>query len=70
MKLEFKEVQKALDYISKEGDRGFISISGINKDTAFEGVIFEFMTLTGDSASIFLPTNEKAFSKLTISERF
>ena len=70
LKFQYKELQKALDYISKHGDQAFVVIKTINPDTAFEGIVLEFKNNEDDQVSIFLPTNEKAFSKITTSERF
>ncbi len=70
MKIQYKELRKALDYIAKNGDQAFVTIKAINEETAFEGIVFEFINNETDAVSIFLPTNEKAFSKITTSERF
>lgn len=69
MKLQFKELKKAIDYILKHGDQGNVSVFGAQGpgDGSF---IIKFSDMNGDEVSISLPSDERAFSKLTRTERF
>ncbi len=69
MKLQFKELKKAIDYIVKHGDQGSINVFGAQGvgDGAF---IIAFSDANGDEVKISLPTDEREFIKLTRTERF
>ncbi len=71
MKIEFSRLKKAIDYIEKHGDKGLIDINLSNFGTVKDHVEIKFNTVAdGDIVMIELPTDDRAFNKITKSERF
>lgn len=70
MKIEFKELKKALDYIDKHSDKGKITIQLQQQGTVHDCLLLIFTDGSNDSIVISLPTDERAFSKISKTERF
>lgn len=70
MKLSYKEMQKAMDYIAKNSDKAFLDIDSGPAIYPREGLRIKFTNNSGDDVEIFMPLDEQAFSKITKTERF
>lgn len=70
MKIQFKELKKAVEYINKNGDHASVDLSFAAKDGTINRLRFAFSDLKGDDIVIEVPDDERAFSKLTRTERF
>jgi hypothetical protein len=70
MKIDYKELKKAVDYIEKHGDKDKVEIKVSGVGGAFGGITLVFQRLDAHSVEIKIFEDEKMFSRLTKSERF
>lgn len=70
IKIEYKELEKAIEYMRKHSDKCKVTLGLVQVGQAFECLTITFTDGAGDSVVLTIPTDERQFSKLTRTERF
>jgi hypothetical protein len=70
LKIQYKELKKAIDYIEKHGDKAFVNVVARQLGGAFDSISFHFTDMNTDEVELVIFSNPEVFSKITKTERF